>query len=373
MNKTKINIYYILALFLLFSCIIQFPYFDFNILLSAGSTIISSIILSLILFKKNKLLKKYKKVNFLVILFIVCVLISGFINRELTINKTLLTSFIFALSVFNVFYSFELFYEEDKLVNIMKMYAFILTVFLIINNILMLFFPSLFITHGEYYFLGNKFKIAYLHCFDIIFINYFDPSKKKYIYISLILTCLFTNCVSGIVLFIILILFDFFSGRIKKMSPVLSILVLIISGVIAITFEQFINYSFVNYIVNVVFDKSSTIHSRLYIYQHVVDILNNKPLFGYGFNNSNVILSKLGIGVNTQNSIFETIFQFGWIGLISLLLLTFNVFKNKKILNNKSLVLTYSLIIGYFVLSSIEITLNIYFIFLTALFNVGRE
>jgi len=326
----------------------------------------------IILLSKNlKVLGKYKKVNIITLLLVIVIIISGYVNRNTSENSTFLASIVYSMSILDCFISFELFKEKGILKDVIKQFLFLLTFYLLINDLLMVFRPNLYIANGEYYFLGNKFKIMYLHCFDAVFFMIVKNKVSIIFFLISLFVSLYTNCVSGLVL--VLVLFLLIIYKPKKASPILITSILIISSLIALSFEQFINIPIIKYFINDVFDKANTIASRNFIYNHIVEIIQTKPLLGFGYNNSYPVLGKLGIGVNTQNSLFETIFQFGWIGLILTILLIYETTKNghkEKSLFGLSL---YSLIIGFGILSSIEIVINIYFIFILALYNCCRE
>ena len=114
-----------------------------------------------------------------------------------------------------------------------------------------------------------------------------------------------------------------------------------------------------NEIVDIL-NEDLTLTGRTYIYTRMLDLMDTQPWFGYGngtatFFTTYYIHEKL---TNTQNGLLNDYIDWGLIGVICLIILTYSVLRSASSRINPFICLIYT----YIVLSSIEITLGLRFL-----------
>ena len=140
------------------------------------------------------------------------------------------------------------------------------------------------------------------------------------------------------------------------------LIILGISDVIFVFFNTIIlSQPIVQYFITDILGESLDLHGRLQMYTTVIPVFLKQPLWGYGCNNYYPVLYSLVKAPNAQNGILNCMIQFGIIGTIILVIVLFLMLKKSE--NVKECYPLYALIIMMTIISSVEITIDIYFIF----------
>ncbi len=383
----KLKIYKpVIFLILLFHVIfINFPYID-------GYGVIQYLLLLVVgvfLLTRFKVFKRnpFKKINSCMFLYLALVLLSGYMNRGLNIERqVLMTAILFSVKVVEVFFMFELFAINGKQKQLIST-LFILTAFYcVISDIVLLVKPTLHIQEGMYYLIGNKFELSYLHLQMIVL--YLQMKKNMRIgiisrkiseniaFISLsilsLFICLQIDCSTGVMGIVLLIIFYYLNIDKKKIfgKPIIFLVVLLISCGVLLLFSNIITFEPVRYLVEDVLHKDITLTGRMQIYSSLDTIFNGHLLFGYGLGSSFEVVMHIIGAPNTQNGLLEIILEQGIFSLALLMILIYKVFKyeSKSIESNYLVLMIYL----YAVFASIEITLSLSFITWLALFLVSK-
>ena len=383
----KLKIYKpVIFLILLFHVIfINFPYID-------GYGVIQYLLLVVVgvfLLTRFKVFKRnpFKKINSCMFLYLALVLLSGYMNRGLNIERqVLMTAILFSVKVVEVFFMFELFAINGKQKQLIST-LFILTAFYcVISDIVLLVKPTLHIQEGMYYLIGNKFELSYLHLQMIVL--YLQMKKNMRIgiisrkiseniaFISLsilsLFICLQIDCSTGVMGIVLLIIFYYLNIDKKKIfgKPIIFLVVLLISCGVLLLFSNIITFEPVRYLVEDVLHKDITLTGRMQIYSSLDTIFNGHLLFGYGLGSSFEVVMHIIGAPNTQNGLLEIILEQGIFSLALLMILIYKVFKyeSKSIESNYLVLMIYL----YAVFASIEITLSLSFITWLALFLVSK-
>ena len=370
----KIKLATILTILIYHICLINLYYVDKYSLI----TCFLMVFVIIILISKMKLIfsKENKKINFWIILYVSIIGLSALYN-----NLNPEQGIIYCIKILEIFLFWEYINAiryEDKVLNI---FYKITLFYVIITDVLILFFPTLYKHYGNY-LLGNKFNVSYMHIFlAILFIQlnkykeqkkYFFKTKVILFFLMIIVISVKINCTTSIIGGIFLFILYLLPLRLKKIliSSKIVIITLLISTTFLLIFSQVLQTRLVSYIIVDILHEDVTLTGRMEIYNQIFPILSNKFILGHGYGNSYQILMNLINYPNTQNGILECIFNYGIFGTSCLLIIIYNIFK--KLEKNENKIRYYPIIINiyiYILLASIEITFGLYFITLLAIIN----
>lgn len=242
-------------------------------------------------------------------------------------------------------------------------------------------FVSLFQRDVDYYLLGSKFMVSYIHLLIIYLwqtLYLVKPIKKvkyRFTLIFLMLESLFmfnwVHCTTAVLLFPFTIIAPFCTYRLRNLLQNRNILFLVygIGNFMVLGMGVLANNMKVYYFITQVLDKGASFIGRLIIYEKIAKIIEVKPLLGYGYM-SDIVNQVVTFG-NAQNGFLDMIIQYGVIGLS--LWLIFIYFSCKSMKNEKYwpiCVFIYSLILA----SLIEIPFNLFFYLAIAIIAIfGNE
>lgn len=329
---------------------------------------------------KYFLSKQYKKINILLILFIVIIIISSLYN-----GHNVLRGIVYSIKIIEMFLFWEYINQRKETLNSLKIYFFLTICYLIITDVLIIVNPLLF-ENTDNYFIGNKFNVSYTHItLAILYLQIYKEKIHKNIKSKCIMILFFCivviisvriECTTAIIGFLFLILLMNIPKSIKQkiVNPKIVIAVLIICGVMPFFISKILNTKVISYIIVNIFKENLTLTGRTNIFQKLPELLLEKIVLGYGYGNSYEILMKFMNAPNTQNGVLECIFNYGILGTGGLFLLIYNIFKN--LTHSDCYKKYYPIIINlyiYLFLATIEITIGLYFFMLLSIINFGNN
>ncbi|MFT4071750.1 MAG: O-antigen ligase family protein [Dysgonamonadaceae bacterium] len=335
-------------------------------------------IMSIYVFQNIKVLFDYhfKRFNIAILLFCITLLITSISIKDLVIGPDYQSS-SYTLGIFHALslIMFLVFFES---VVIKKQIDIVLNTFF-----WLLFFyciaTDLFLLAGihsfpEGFLIGNKFIVSYSHIFCVVLycikdrskrINpYFTNSPKVYLFIAFsALICILSQTATGLIGSVIVFLLFKFKKVVKKtlFNSHLIITFLFIFTTISFIFIELINNEFIQYFIVNILGKDLTLTGRLDIYDVLLDMLTKRPVTGFGSGNAHYALRYYYGMANAQNGFFNVIFEQGILGATALVYLLYVSFRNLRNFGAYPLV---AFIIMYIVLSSVEVTLGMNFIYL---------
>ena len=380
MKEKKISIVSLWSLIIFHACCITIYYGKFTNVFTIIALLLS---LMIVITKIPQFLSKRNfKINIILLLFAMIGLVSSFI-RKININ----TEKFFFGKLLILFLFVEYSIEKKKKKNVIKVFGILYFIYGFISVLLDIFNHSLYITASKNYLIGNKFAVSYAILMAIILLTITISSSKKpqiiknlfltIIYIIAISCCIYVDCNTGMLCCIIFIIWNNSKVNLKKLISGKKILIVsILSSAILMLFRStLLNLPPIQYFIVNILNRSLTLSGRTVIYDHIFNIILQKPLLGYGFGNNYDILYNLIQAPNTQNALLEWWFNSGMVGLILLLFLIYYIFYNLskyKLKNNYMK----PLVIGeyiFLILGSIEITIGSAFFILLSLINVGNN
>lgn len=232
-----------------------------------------------------------------------------------------------------------------------------------------------------YYFAGNKFSTSYyfvmLACLMYIKLYRGGTSRKLIVLVtaSFGLLALFVAhtvyCSTAVVMSAFVIVFAFLPQKIQRIleNPVIVLVAMALAGVILIFLSQFLQMPLVKHFVVDVLGENLTLTGRDLIYSNLQTVIGGSPVFGYGYGNAAVAMY-VGYG-NAQNSVMETLVNYGAVGLFAVFYMVWSSTRgNKPAWAWGAFILLYAMIAG----SVVEITYNHYFfIALMVIFVAGEK
>lgn len=334
-----------------------------------------------IVFHKKRFIlqRKYRTVNQALLLFGGTVLFSSI--HMLTIHfppgfkeVSPLSGVLLVLCVACSFFMME--YVNEKNLHqsfFILMYRFTLG-YLLVNDLLLLAqMPSVSGMESStiIYLIGNKFEVTYMHLFfSALYYQVFSTGMKVYLrqYIILVMHLVLTlfiaigvECSTGVLGVVLLAVFLFLYKKIRFIfRPFFAIILMLLFGAFFLLYETILAIPSVQYLIVDILNEDLTLTGRTYIYTRMLDLMDTQPWFGYGngtatFFTTYYIHEKL---TNTQNGLLNDYIDWGIIGVICLIILTYSVLRSASSRINPFICLIYT----YIVLSSIEITLGLRFL-----------
>lgn len=339
-NKLNNIFKYLLYIIMFFTCF-KLTYFSvtFPVIDNIYSLLqIVMLFIILIMYSRNS---KISKIVFYIAIYLAILLISTILN-----NASISESIILIIKTLSMCLMFDYGIRKDNEI-FFKIGEKILFLFIFLNLITIILYPSgMYISSAgpQNWLLGFKnVHILYiLPALIFSFINsYYNYGKlgiKNYLLliISLVTLILINSSTSliGIILIIVFVLFQNIISRLKLLNIKNYFIIHILSFFMIIIFRI---QNLFDYIIVDIFHKNLTFTGRTYIWDYVIEFIKQKPLIGYGFEESVVRLNKTTYfkSFHAHNQILEIIYKTGIIGMISFSIIVYSSFK-QLYMNRKS-------------------------------------
>ena len=219
-----------------------------------------------------------------------------------------------------------------------------------------------------YYFAGNKFSTSYyfilLACLAYVKLYRGGSSSKSIVLVTAALGLVAlavahtVYCSTAVAMSALVVIFAFFPRKAQRFlaRPVVIVAAMVLTGVILAFLSQLLQVPLVKHVVVDVLGENLTLTGRDLIYSGLQAVISGSPVFGYGYGNAAVAMY-VGYG-NAQNSIMETLVNYGVVGLLAVFYMVWACTKEGKApWSWGMLILLYAMIAG----SVVEITYNYYF------------
>lgn len=179
---------------------------------------------------------------------------------------------------------------------------------------------------ADYYLLGTKFMVSYIHLLIIFLCQVLyrmkSIGKKMYkkVLVVLLAESLFmffwVGCTTAILLFPLTIFALFCTSKVRKMLQKRNILMTVFAAgnFLILGMGILANNKLVQCFIRQVLGKGASYTGRLIIYEKITRIIESKPWFGYGYM-SDIVNQVVTFG-NAQNGLLDIIIQYGIVGII---------------------------------------------------------
>ena len=206
----KYKIYYsdIIAFLFFHIGFLTFPYFEQYNLLKYSIIVIVFVYL----FCNYKIIfeKKYRVFDVVLLMFLLVVLITGYINRnELKERDVFLAALVFVLIVMEAFFLFQCFEHKRVLGRTINIVYHLTALYVVLTDIILVVNQDLVVEKEGYYLIGNKFSVVFAHYLMICLYWYVKCNKKKILiinksilalmYVLTFSVALFVECATGVV------------------------------------------------------------------------------------------------------------------------------------------------------------------------------
>lgn len=333
--------------------------------------------ISLYLITKNKFwrLRKYKSINFLVLLLSGCILFSTYENNakyfmpQSEMSSPLL-GLLEGINLVNLILFLEVTIESRNSLRFFKIFYYIILIYLVIADIDILIHGG-GAAIGDYgrdkFFanlIGGKFSVAYKHMLWTLLyvaihkIKGMSLGRARYFHFFIaILGCILVQCTTALlgVLFIGLIFL-----RNKEISllynPKLIIALILFSCSFLFLFANVLDNKSIQHFIENVLQKDSTLTGRTEIYDMILLFLAQSPIwFGYGPSFDRMFYYMTNYP-NTQNGLIEIYAVYGLLYVLLFFIITYYLIRK---LHKSEFIYPILLYLYFLVLiSCVEITLG---------------
>ena len=310
---------------------------DLYIILKIISSIDIILIFCFKFFKEKIKITKFTDITFLYlgILFISTILNKASINRCIS----------YILPIFSL-YLLEEIWIDYNMKDFLSIIGNILSIYIVINLITVIVSPMLDgfseTLMSKYFFLGEDnrfiFVILPLMCilgiYDYLYKNKISK-KTKLVYLICLITLTYRWSVAAMVAILMLGLLNNLmikhKNNLYKYFNIKYIYILLSLIYIAIVVFK-LQYKLLD-VFELMFNKRQTIESRYMLWEWCFNYISKKPILGYGIEEILVLKSKFLVN-HCHNMFFQITYETGVLGLISYLLLFYEL--GKKIMNSKN-------------------------------------
>lgn len=219
-----------------------------------------------------------------------------------------------------------------------------------------------------YYFAGNKFSTSYyfilLTCLAYIKLHRGGASGRRVVLVTAALGLVALTvahavyCSTAVAMSALVVVFAFLPQKAQRFlaRPAVIIAAMVLTGVILAFLSQLLQVPLVKHVIVDVLGENLTLTGRDLIYSGLQAVISGSPVFGYGYGNAAVAMY-VGYG-NAQNSIMETLVNYGVVGLLAVFYMVWACTKERKATWSWGMfILLYAMIAG----SVVEITYNYFF------------
>ena len=379
-NNLKIKLTDILAFFMYF-WIIKIERFETPIFTLFKYTIL--LFETLYILKNINYLKGNIKELLLVLSLGGCLIYSSMISDVEGFYKR--WSFFHAYMIFVLFSMFFIYGAKQKISSFIRAGIVFLTIFLTINDLLAILFPSEF--YGIYesndgwvigtFLLGNKFNVAYDHFIFLILVVINEKEKKIRNYKMLVCTllisliCLYVQCKTMMLGCFFMLCLYFMPSFIKEIlqKPVFIIAGTILSAIFVIGYTYILYLPIVQDVVTKVLHRDLTLTGRTEVYRYIFEILELNPLWGNGYGNT--IYKTITIWyANAQNGFWDYAINYGLVSACLFIIIAICACVKTNSLTCKryddDFWICIAAVYTYLFVGMVEITFSIQFLFLIA-------
>ena len=378
--------------------LIQLPIItDGMAFLSRYSHFICSVILFAYIISHSNMsfIKKYKNVNIPVGLFVLGIIITSLKVNDINVSRYFAYTYnnsydnngsfyglTIAFAILTSYLFIEYIIEKNVFHYVLNSLFKVVLIYIIINDVILILTGVQ--ETGSGYFVGNKFTVSYLHMFLAVLYNlksrfnnsrYNERKNIYYLLFSLIIS-IYVQCSTAIIGTLLLLIVQSWGHIMQKFiyNKLTYIILIVVCVCFAFMYSLILDIPWVQYIIVDILGEDLTLTGRTYIYDTLLDVININPIWGFGVGNSYQLLYYLFGYPNSQIGFINLFIEQGAVGCVTIIILIM-VLVNRQINDDKNntiaslLALTISLI----AMSSIEITINLFFFGLLSLLIVTEK
>lgn len=342
------------------------------------------------LLKKNRFYTLLALALFCVMLIIVMVL-----NLDAQIGESPLRYTVrLLLFLVEVFFLMIIIAETGRGHVAMRFLFWYLLLIVIVNDLLM--FTGLIAftdTKRESYMVGTKFSVSYLHMYLLtawMMCKKYRKTQKPLpwwaillIAALVVLVAVRVNCMTGVLgcVFLVALVILMENHRwmrwIRLTSPWIVLTAILASLVFVFIVDAIMEMSFVEYVVEDLLKRDTSITGRTNIYQMYIGNLEGYWMTGYGYGNGNEVAVALFGYQTMQNGLLQWVLEIGvpsTVFMVILIVQTFSVINRASAAKIRRVMPLIALVYTFIALGTVEANFNMAFIFwIAATYMVATE
>lgn len=230
-----------------------------------------------------------------------------------------ISGFMHGITCIIVFLVFIQYAHKNGSRQLLRLLFHFYLVFLIMTDFLLVVYPYDFDKANEIFLIGNKFTVAYCHCFvaGIAFVLYGKkPLAARFLILLAATVSLVVSCTTGFIMSCVMFLLSLLPSRVKVAfaNPLALFVLILILNILMWGDFDLLHNEIVQGLLTNTFDKSPNLTGRDALYNATLGFVADRPLFGYGYL-TNIYRDTFGYG-NAQNGVFHIITQAGVVGAI---------------------------------------------------------
>lgn len=378
MKILKSSLYHGIELILLYQiAFVKFPYLDWY----SSFQRIATILLIIMTLPHIKIVWNYRRKSLtnLSMIYIIFIVITAIVNRnKMVMTNTFIGGILYAMAIWTmvlVIYSTVAIKGIDF---VLKTYFFITFFYVAATDLFIILNPDLF-GHG-YYFIGNKFSVAYKHLELLMYILLLQDKENKSrgnifkIFLLCFIACLTAikvQSATGIVGVIIFLILYFLVPERVLYNPAFFPSIIVGSAVLVFVIDSVLAWSPISSFITNFLNRDMTLTGRTYIYAAIPKLIKGHLLFGYGYNTAYEVWTNYSwYTPNAQNGLINFIFEQGIFSAICIILFgikSFSVVRKSAFHSRfKSMAV---LIIVYSIIAAVEIDIDITFVAFLVIFS----
>lgn len=370
--KVKLRINTLILLIIYYCVFVDFPGFAYsNPVKYTCMVIVGMYIISNLRILRRK---EFLSIHIALLIFSLILLYTSWQNRSVLKDRD---PFLAAIVYVGVLAELYLVMEVTAVKGYTKS---LINVFFYVTAVITVFTDILAVTNslsqnGDImYLVGTKFQVVYLHFFLIALYmarhNLISPFQGNYKFVSIVFIVVtlgmsvFTDCATGVVGIVLFSILWMLYGRHSDVlfKPLVFVAVLIVSFTMSFAFKFLLLWEPIQYVLTHYLNREITLSSRTRIFATVPILLKGHYTWGYGYGTTYELGIRLGGFPNTQNALWEWVWQCGVLGTVALVVLIVMVMhyasKSYKICEDKESKYILLLLYLFSMLASVEITIN---------------
>ena len=382
MFEKYIGIDSIIAAILYFIAFLRMPlsalYNDAKIVLLIG-------VLAYCLFYFGEIDKRYKNYNITLIIFGGWIVFSSFINRHNVVSTDpFKASLFFAGALVGIAVALEVLVVRigyDKIIDVF----FKCSVFVnFVEDVYIFFGPVEWRGDSTAFLLGSKFAVMYQHLilFWLLLAKTWDRPKLRIVNILYVLYALIValkvDSVTGIVGFVLFAVIVFLIRRSGGFffKPYIAVLSELLAFAYVFVGTAIMSNEYIVAFIDKYMGGSSTMMSRVSIYETVFPLIAIKPILGFGYQTTYELGMQISGFSNTQNSLYEWAWYAGWPAAVMILIVIYIGFHNIQRGYCQNCYVDYFIVALFYVyvfLGSIEILMQLPFFSILAVAIISTD
>lgn len=288
-------------------------------------------------------IKKYRLINYLLVLLTFWVVITSYFNNGNSGRNSFLAAIVYYASLLELVMVFEIAFYKHKQKTLLKTLCQLFICFSLICDlqVLIMAFANTIDSGKTIFLVGNKFNVCSLNLNSIILwwiCKLYDNKRMKFSSIVLVSLVLFfvsilSMCTTYVIAAIIIILCAIKKDKLFKVisNPIIFWIVFVLSFTFIFWYPKLFDIGIVNKIFDYFGENLQELSGRIFVYKKLPLLFIGSPVVGYGYGSAFSILMSLISTADAQNGFWQLFMDMGTVGaILYAIILSLPYYKNKE-------------------------------------------